>query len=62
MAEKQAQGRRQDADSYTLQVLRDLDTRLGDALEEVKGGIQLLEKGLRSSSRDNAGERERARA
>ncbi len=48
MAEKQAQARRQDADAYALQILRDIDARLGNALEEVKGGIELLEKGQRS--------------
>ena len=48
MAEKQAQARRQDADVYSLQILRDLDGRLGNALEEIKGGMELLEKGARS--------------
>jgi len=58
MAEKQAQARRQDADKYALQVLRDMDARLGSALEEVQGGIELLEKGQRSRE----GAREEARA
>ena len=53
-AEKQAQARRQDADAYSLQILRDLDGRLGNAAEEIKGGIELLEKGVRS--RENARE------
>ncbi|MBI3952959.1 MAG: hypothetical protein HY330_00425 [Chloroflexi bacterium] len=57
MAEKQAQSRRQDADKYALQVLRDLDARLGTALEEVEGGMNLLEKGQRSRE----GAREEAR-
>lgn len=62
MSEKQAQGRRQDADKYTLQVLREMEARLSSALEEIQGGIELLEKGIRSKENARENSREETRA